>query len=492
MRDYRRRLKEKGLKKDGSPIPEVARKVAEATTITLTVKYIPHAKQVDFAQALDAGKRFVLYVGGVRAGKTYAGARESIRSIYKRGRNKKGLGWIISPTYPMSSIVEREFENACDLPGGKSLILKKYVGQRAYLLYPPKGCDKPYRVEIKTAEHPDRLRGSSLDWVWMDEAAMMDHETYKILMGRVLDTSGLMMLTTTPRGMNWLHEEFLKKNASNPNFAVIKAMTTDNPHITFEDVEQLRSQYSQNFARQEINAEFVSLEGLVYQAFDFNRHVIKPVTTIPAGAEIVCGIDAGYKDPFVCLSVMKHKDRFYVIDEYYATMRTMESHAFNIKGGWLHTQTIRRWMDPSAAQESADLHAQSIGTFPAKNDIRAGINAVARMIETDRLFVAQNCLQTLNELSMYRYKDSTSKNAGEVPIDKDNHCMDALRYVIYSEDGYQQNHPFIVQHDNGLIALHGTKTPVNMDEWIAIRQAHPVGYIVGDEGADGGEVNFVD
>lgn len=482
MREWRKRKKIRGLNKSVEAIRKYQDKVDKATTITLTVKYKPHDKQIKFAEALDSGKRYVLYVGGIRAGKTYAGARESLKCIYKRGYNQKGLWWIISPTYPMSSIVEREFESACDLPGGRSLILKKYVGQRSYLLYPPRGTDKPYRVEIKTAEHPDRLRGSSLDGGWMDEAAMMDHEVNKIMMGRVLDTRGPLLLTTTPRGMNWVHEEFIKKNAEHPDYSVIKAVTTENPYISFEDVEQLRSQYAQNFAQQELNAEFVAMDGLVYSGFDFNRHVLKNITAVPQGAEIIAGIDAGFKDPFVCLWVMKHKDRFYVVDEYYATMRTMESHAFSLKANWLANQVTRRWMDPSAAQESADLNAQGVASFPAKNDIRGGINSVARLIEMDRLFVGQNCVNLLREISMYHYKDSTSRNAGEVPVDKDNHCMDALRYVIYSEDGYQQSHPFIVQNDNGIISLHGTKSPQSLDDWIAIRNAYPVGNIMGDEG----------
>lgn len=487
MRDYRKRLKEKGLKPNRAPIPKEASKVKKAATITLTVKYIPHDKQKLFAKALDDGKRIVLYVGGIRAGKTYAGARETLRNIYQRGYNKKGLGWIVSPTYPMSSIVEREFENACELDGGRSLIIKRFVGQRAYLLYPPPGCTKPYRVEIKTAEHPDRLRGSSLDWVWADETAMMDHDVYKILLGRILDTRGVMLLTTTPRGMNWLYEEICKKQETDTRIAVVRAMTSENPHLDVLDVENLRSQYSANFAKQELNAEFVSLDGLVYTNFDFNRHVVKPITKIPDGAEVIAGIDAGYKDPFVCLWLMKYKDRFYVVDEYYATLRTMENHSLNVKGSWLHSATLRRWMDPSAAQESADLNALQVHTFPAKNDIRAGINSVARLVETDRLFVASNCLNTLNEISMYRYKDSTSKNAGETPVDKDNHCMDALRYAIYSEDGYRVNHPYIIQHDNGTLQLAGLPKPESIDQWIAVRNAYPVDTIGGYE--DGGDTD---
>lgn len=465
----------------------------------LVVKYTPNPiGQQQLRDILNKGFRIVLYVGGIRGGKTYAGARETIYSIYKRGFNKKGLSWIVSPTYPMSSVVEKEFEDACDLGGGRSLILKKYVGARAYLIVPPPGHSKPYRVEIKTAEHPDRLRGSSLDVIWMDEAAMMDKETYRILSGRILDSKGMMLMTTTPRGMNWLHDEVYEKRhdtavldvngktKADPRIAVVKSTTSDNPHLDPNEIDLLRAQYTTQFAKQELAAEFVSFDGLVYNTFRPQDHIIDPIVNIPDGAEIIAGIDAGYADPFVCLWVMKHKNKYFLLDEYYTTQRTMESHAMSIKRGFLNPKTIRRWMDPSAAQASADLNSLGIVTFPAKNDIQAGINAVARCFETDRLFITRGCVKTLTEIGQYCYSDKGSRNRGETPVDAFNHAMDALRYIIYAEDGYGKHHPFLAQNDDGSMRLLGQEDPNpksnSLEDWVKMR-----GYNEFTEIPDGGD-----
>lgn len=446
----------------------------------LVVKYTPNPiGQAQLREVLNAGFRIVLYVGGIRGGKTYAGARETLYSIYKRGFNKKGLSWLISPTYPMSAVIEKEFEDACDLGGGRSLILKKYIGARAYLLVPPPGQYKPYRVEIKTAEHPDRLRGSSLDVIWMDEAAMMDKETYRILSGRILDSKGLILMTTTPRGFNWLHDEVYEKRHDSGNkdadrrVSVVRSTTSDNVHLDLNEVELLRAQYTTQFAKQELSAEFVAFDGLVYNTFRPADHIIDPITTIPDGAEIIGGIDAGYADPFVCLWIMKHKNKYFLLDEYYATQRTMESHALSIKRGWLDKKTIRRWMDPSAAQASADLSAMGIQTYPAKNDIQAGINAVARCFETDRLFITRGCIKTLTEIGQYSYADKGSRNRGETPVDAFNHAMDSLRYIIYAEDGYGKHQPFLAQNEDGSMRLLGQEDPNpksnTLEDWIKAR-----------------------
>lgn len=450
----------------------------------LKVKYQPHGRQVEFGRLLDSGKKIVLFYGGIRSGKTYAGARELLKSIYKRGQINKGLSWIISPTYPMSQVVEKEFEDACDLGGGNSLIIRKYIGNREYLLLPPRAGGKPYRVAIKSAEHPDRLRGASLDYVWMDEAAFMDKETYRIVLGRVLDSKGTVFITTTPKGMNWVYEEVYQKVGKDDRIGTVKCVTSDNPHLDPIDVEHLRSQYSVQFAKQELGAEFVAFDGLVYSGFDFNRHVVQPITNIPDNAEIVCSIDAGFKDPFVVLWIMKFNDRYYVMDEYYATMRTMESHAKNIKGHFLNGRVLRRWMDPSAAQESYDLNSMKILTYPAKNDIRAGINSVARMIEMDRLFISKNCINTLREIGQYQYKEKVDRNVGEEPQDINNHCMDALRYCVYSEEGHSSKHPYAIAHDSGqmeIIGLDSDPMSNKIEDWINLKGFNEIGQIEVEE-----------
>lgn len=438
----------------------------------LIVKYKPHPAQQKLREELDSGKRIVLYVGGIRGGKTFAGARETLYSIYKRGYNKRGLTWLVSPTFPMAGIVEKEFEQACDLGGNRSLILKKYVGSHSYLLVPPKGSDRPYRVEVKTAEHPDRLRGSSLDFIWMDEAAMMDPEAYTILLGRVLDSKGTILMTTTPRGMNWLYHEVHQQLGQDPRMAEVSSTTSENPYLDPIDIEHLRRKYSEQFAKQELGAQFVAFEGLVYEKF-VPSMIIDPVTTFPEGGEVLGGVDAGYSDPFVHLWIIKHKNKYYVVDEHYQAKQTMEQHAGAIERGYLNKKLIRRWMDPSAAQASADLASLGINSFPAKNDIQAGINAVSRCIEEGRLFISRNCVRTLGEIGMYSYPDKGSKNKGEVPVDAWNHAMDALRYVIYAEEGYGKHQPFLTLGLDGKMRLEGTDEPDprsnKLEDWVKMR-----------------------
>lgn len=434
---------------------------------TIRVRYKPEPKQKVFADLIESGKKVVCYIGGRQGGKTYAGGYEALKQIYKYGR-QPSLGWIVSPTYPMSKAAELSFEEAAGFYENGGLILRKLRGERAYIMHPPKGQSKPFRVEVKTTEHPDRLRGARVGFIWMDEAAMMSVEAYKIMLACTLSSRGIIFMTTTPRGHNWLHELY-KQSTKNPALGMVQSRSDENSYLTEDQIAMIRGQYSHDFARQELDAEFVSFEGLVYKNFRIDSHVIPPLMKMPEGAEMIGGVDNGYADPFVHLWVVKKGDTYYVVDEYYEKGRTMEYVSRAIKANRWDKHTIRRWADPSGAQERAELDRFSIGTYPARNDEKAGINEVARVIDHGKLFISQTCVNTIKEICQYHYESREGRNTGEKPVDCNNHAMDALRYVLMSESQYTIHNPYIETGDDGVQVVHDG--PVDFmsnswDEWL--------------------------
>ena len=444
----------------------------------IRIKYEPSGPQRKFSDLIGGGKKLTLFIGGRQGGKTYAGAREVLKQIYKYGR-KPSIGWIVSPTYPMSLVVERAFEDAAGWFETGGLILKKIAGQRAYILHPPKGSQEPFRVEIKTAETPDRLRGAGLGFIWLDEAAMMSEETYKILLGCILATKGIIFMTSTPRGRNWFYKLYCDSE-TNPMVGAVRSKSRDNKYLGEDEYQLMRAHLSDDFAKQELEAEFVSFDGLVYRGFNWTKHVIPPVTQLPPDSELIAGIDNGYGDPFAHLWLLKRDNKYYVINEYYEKGRPLDSVARSIKSYVWDKYVIRRWHDPSGAQERADLlDRHGIGTYPARNDIVAGINEVEKLFEQNRIYIAQNCVNTLNELTQYHYVQRADKNSGEEPVDSFNHAMDALRYAIFSESRYGVAHPVVRIGDDGRMHVEDGSDPYTSDKlenWINF-PTHPVAEI---------------
>ena len=72
------------------------------------------------------------------------------------------------------------------------------------------------------------------------------------------------------------------------------------------------------------------------------------------------------------------------------------------------------------------------------NDIRAGITRVQNRFQKRMLYITHRCANTLKELQNYRWdryassKIEARRNKKEVPLKKNDHCMDALRYGVMS------------------------------------------------------------
>lgn len=404
----------------------------------IKIPYAPLSHQYRLTRALDSGRRFVALVGGRQCGKTYAGARECLRRIYT-GKRSQGMGWIVAPTYPMSVVAEREFERAA----GTGLILNKRVGAREYVLRPQKAGDAPYLVQVKSAEHPDRLRGGRCDWIWIDEAAMVSSEAIDILYGVVLASGGKIFATTTPRGLaNWVYEDWFKRAENNDrNYSVIRAQTADNLHLSRDAILSMEEKYSAEFARQELLGEFVSFEGLVYKDFDRQKHIVE-LSEIQEqvegpNAEFIAGVDWGYADPFVFLWIAKYHDKYYIVDEYYKQGEIPADHLAQIKKRFFTSRVRQVFADVSRPESRIEFQrGLGIPVLPgrvARKDMVDGIEHVASLFKFNKLFVASHCRNTIDELGKYSWAEKKDRNVEDRPCDFANHAMDALRYALFSD-----------------------------------------------------------
>jgi phage terminase large subunit len=233
--------------------------------------------QCDF---VDDPHPFVLFVGGVGAGKTYAGAARAL--LRRFGVARPSLGLVVSPSYPM--LRDATWRTALDV---WAPLIERVVGNEMRLVL--KTGDE---VIFRSADDPERLRGPNAAWAWIDEAALCHPSTWPITIGR-LRQHGLLgeaWLTTTPKGMNWVYETFVVQ--ATDQTAVHRATTAQNPFIARAFVSSLRSQYSGDFARQELEAEFIAdLAGALIEWRWLDEARSKPAAFDGAAGPVVGGLD---------------------------------------------------------------------------------------------------------------------------------------------------------------------------------------------------------
>lgn len=138
------------------------------------------------------------------------------------------------------------------------------------------------KILWRSADRPNRLRGFNASAIWIDEAAYISEEAFKVLLGRLRKAPGRMWLTTTPRGFDWIYKLF---TSGNPDYHLIRASTRTNTFLPQDFVGTLQENYSSALQAQEIEGDFVDLENARIQRSWFRY------SEAPSGLPVSLGVD---------------------------------------------------------------------------------------------------------------------------------------------------------------------------------------------------------
>lgn len=201
----------------------------------------------------DVFSRQRLFCGGVGAGKTYAGCVEVVN------QSPGTLGIVVAPTYTMlKDSTLRTFMERYESAG----IIKSF--NKTDMTMTLKG-DRT--ILWRSADKPDKIRGISAGWAWMDEAAYCEEEAYHVILGRLRRRPGRLWMTTTPNGKNnWVYRLVQSRKV-----AVTYASTKTNKFNPDFYVQTLLANYDEKRAAQEVDGLFVDVDGTLMKRAWFHE-----------------------------------------------------------------------------------------------------------------------------------------------------------------------------------------------------------------------------
>ena len=338
-------------------------------------------------------------------------------------------------------------------------------------------------VVVGGMDTPERVMSTEYDLIVCFEATELTENDVEMLQTRL--RNGKMPYQQIGLDCNpAAPTHWLKRMSDDGRATRYPSRHEDNPAVTPEYLAVLDRLTGHRHARLRLGL-WASAEGVVYPEFDASIHVVEPFA-IPAGWRRIRSIDFGYTNPFVCQWWAIDGDgRMYLYREIYRTQRTVRDHAQEIKrlsAGEVYEATVA----DHDAEDRATLDQEGIGTIRAVKDITVGIQSVATRLRKagdgrPRLFVVQSaCVDSDGRLSDAKKPTATSqefdgyvwptakdgKPIKEVPVDVDNHGMDALRYAVMYLDNGQA----------GIVSVAGDVKPVLVDqsETVHDRYAHRV------------------
>lgn len=212
---------------------------------------------------------------------------------------------------------------------------------------------------------------------------------------------------------------------------------------------------------------WASFAGQIYQSFNPAIHTVTEME-IPPGVHHRRVIDfgSGPENAFVCLWAFRDGvGRWFVYDEYWSTSQQMDmlDHFERIleRHPWPEQMRLSgkelldlqpfygaTWADPSSPDNIRLAMKLDFAIQPAANSVYEGIDCVRRHLKVSqvlggpRLIInRRRCPNLFREMATYRWEQGSDnarnpRDAKPVPLKRDDHACDALRYLLFSEEQY--------------------------------------------------------
>jgi len=391
---------------------------------------------------IESSASLAAFIGGIGSGKTFTGAVWLLRLALTAGEPLNF--YACSNTYPQL----------------KDALYPKFFGflgqwgLREGLHYTFNKTDKDLKffngsvIMFRSLQNFNMLRGAEAAAALIDEARDAPEEAVNVIIGRLRQKENAQLkITTTPAGFNWIYDWYMDGRLD-----VYRMPTEENTKLPKSYIEHLKNQYSGDFLRQELFADFVNFGGkLVYNEFSRRKNIFVYKGDLGDDEPVYVGLDFNV-DPFCAVAAFERDGVFYFFDEIVLRGLTIADMTREIhrRYGKRGKRPIYIYPDASARNRNVakmttilyDLQ-RSFGTdrvryFSSNPRVVNRIQTTNNYLRDKKIMIDERLEVLIRDLERVKYKET-----GAMEIDKSDaqltHASDALGYLIYYESVKNKN-----------------------------------------------------
>lgn len=363
--------------------------------------------------AYSQGQRLIANRGGTRSGKTYSVVTFIVLLAVS---SRVGLAVdIVSESFPhLKRGAMKDFQDICDNWGLVEDV--HFVVNRSDHIYT---FSSGVVIRFFSADDWGKVKGSRRDILFINEANRIPWETYRQLSVRTTQT---IFIDWNPDSEFWFEEQQL--NIRDTTTEIVSTYL-DNPFLGAEQVAEIESNKDDENWWKVYGLGLVGRpQGLIYTRWE-------QCNEIPAGAKLIArGLDFGFtNDPTAIIAVYMSGGELWLDEECYLQNLTNDKIADRLRG-----------VSGSVVADSAEMKSiTEIHNYGVRNiepaikgadSVRNGIQILQRY----NIHVTSRSLNTIKELRNYKWQeDRITGEQKNVPVDKYNHALDAVRYVAQNK-----------------------------------------------------------
>ncbi|CAK9251615.1 unnamed protein product [Sphagnum jensenii] len=373
----------------------------------------------------ESTHRFNIWIGSVRAGKTYSSVRKFIDRLQF---GPPGDAMIIGVN---RATIDRN-------------VLTLMYGILGFPVPSPK-CMKTqlfgrnlYFVGAPDVSAVSTIKGSTLALAYVDEATDLPENFWKMLESRLSVPGAQLFATTNPDGpAHWLKKDYIDR-AEELDLVYWNFTLDDNPSLDEEYKKRLKASYTGLWYNRFILGEWALASGAIYDTYDhFNEYDCAKHNP----SYYIVGIDYGTTNAtaaVLCSVTPNMYPQIHVEEEYYydsakkGRSKTDDELVRDIKDfiGYKNVQAV--YIDPAAASLKIALRQADIPVLDAKNDVLFGIKIVGKFIAGKNIVIQKGCTILREQMQSYAWDPKQAIRGEDKPIKVNDHSCDALRYCVAS------------------------------------------------------------
>jgi len=358
-------------------------------------------------EAFEKGVKIIIHKGGTGSGKTYD-LMVLLNYLALQYSNK--VITVVSESYPHLEIGTLRYLQKIIQDFG----ITDHVAfnrSRNLFTYPTGSV-----IEFFSADRIEKALGARRWLLYGNEMNSLKYEVWDELARR----SEYVVGDFNPTAEFWL-EKFL---AYYGEHTIIRSNYTHNPFLPIEERRriELRASLDANFKRTHVDVEYGNMEGLILDNW-------RQVDALPVDMDWeVRGLDFGFSNDPTALIKVGHKDGELWVDEEVYSTGLLASDLIRLLG----VKEISSKHEIIADNKPETIYEMRLAGFNVKPAYKPNGSVVAGLdvLKRYRLNVSKRSVNLIRELRNYQWKlDSTGKSLN-VPVDKFNHGIDALRYAV--------------------------------------------------------------
>lgn len=293
--------------------------------------------------------------------------------------------------------------------------------------------DTGAKINFIALDNPGKARGARRDILFINEANLIPYATVEQLIIRTHET---VFIDYNPTNAFWVHTEIIPKN---PDKALlIKSTYKDNQFLPQSEVEELESRRgdgNNNFWRVYGLGELGIAEGLIFDNVEARTITDEEIRRFDQIRE---GIDWGFAvDPFVfAKGHYNRKQRaLYLFDEIYKVGLSNEN---AIPMVWeKHTRSAEIVADSEEPKSIYDFQNAGLPVVKARKGAGSVNFGIKKLLGLLHIYIdPKRCPNAYNEFINYAYEEDKDGNYKSQYPDKNNHYIDATRYMLQDDFEY--------------------------------------------------------